>query len=200
MKRTKKVRLIVISSLITSVVLSSYFAVGLIRAKPAGDPRSYVVDICGPPPNQGGFGSTTASGLLACPTGQGAIAWGTDCTPLACQFGPGTTSPATSVSISFTWQNCCSANTAATISLNGVTLLIGWAQYGALLGRDFFTFTVVVSGLCAVFSDGTTATGCITGVAGILLSTGPGGVSNGGNLLTYTNAQGIVGIRAIVRV
>ena len=196
LKRTKKVRLILISSLITSIVLSSYFAVGLISAKPAGDPRSYVVDICGPPPTQGGFGGGSTSSLLACPTGQGSIAWGTDCTLPTCQFGPGTSTSVISLAISFTWQNCCSFDTVMSFV---AAVSSSYLQHGSVLGRDFFTFTLYITGPTLgsqVFIYNGASAPIFLGSSGIALSF----VANGGNVLSYSHGQGIVGIRAVVTV
>jgi len=203
LKQTKKIRLILLSSVIATVLIGSAFAVGLIRAKVPGDPKSFVVDICGPPPSSGGPGGGSTSGLLACPTVQGAVAWGVDCIPGSCQFGPGTTTSVLSVYLTFTWMNCCLVNTSPTIILNGITLS-PVSQSGASFTQVVTSFTIRIFscvGTCADTWYGSSTSAVTPLGSGVLLPyTSPSGVSNSGNILQYYNAQGIQGIRAVIAV
>lgn len=195
----KKTRLLLVSLLLTATILASTFAIGIIRAKPPGDPKSYVVDICGPQPNAG----STTSGLLACSDVNGAISWGTNCGTGSCQFGPGTLNAPTFLAITFTWENCCANNAFIQVSLNNIAL--GTLTLSGFASR-FNTFTIYVDSSSTAWYTSTLApaTYSLSSLNGInphnpfCIATGCNGLSNGVNLLTYFNGQGIRGIRAVI--
>ncbi len=201
-EKMKRVQLLLVSMLVIAAVLSSTFVFGIIRVpKVPGDPKSYIVDICGPQPAPG----ATSSGLLACSDVNGAIAWGTNCGSGSCQFGPGTSTASTFLAITFTWENCCANSAVIQVSLNNFDLGLLTLSGGS---SRFNTFTISVdttstswSTQVASISPPTSFSGGSLGWSGsspLCATALCHGLSNGYNLLTYSNGQGIRGIRAVI--